>query len=253
MLKRERIQLILSLVEKQGTISVTELEALLDVSAITIRRDINELSQKKLLKRTHGGAISNSNQKHQHLNYSERKEIHLAEKMKIAKEAASFIKENDTVFLGPGTTIELIINYILVPNIQLVTSSYGVFQQIIQLDQRFPVILVGGNYHRESFSFNGPLSDNLVSKLHFDKAFIGAIGVVDGCLTNNSLDAGVLQSLVLSRSTERFLLADSEKFHEKGFYSFYELQSDDYLITDASLDDSLAKKYKKMVQLHLVT
>lgn len=252
MLKRDRIQLILSLVEKQGSITVSELEGILDVSAITVRRDIKELHQKQLLQRTHGGAISNTNLKNQNLNYSERKEIHLAEKIKIAAAAAAFIKENDVIFLGPGTTIELIANYILIPNIQIVTSSYGVFNQLTQLKQRLPVILIGGNYHHESLSFNGPLSDNMVNQLHFDKAFIGANGISDGELTNNNLNAGGLQSLVMNRSTENFIVSDSHKFNNKSFFSFYKLQPTDHLITNASLEPSLIRKYQKITQLHLV-
>lgn len=103
MLKRERLDQIMIAVTKQGYVSVADLAKALNVSEMTIRRDLDELSKSGKVIRLHGGvqAISSQNQIEQ--NFQEKREIHIQEKQEIAKVAASLVNDNETNHLcRPG-------------------------------------------------------------------------------------------------------------------------------------------------------
>lgn len=251
MLKSDRMHFILSLVNKKGSISVTELEKELNVSVMTVRRDLDNLDKEGLLVRTHGGATSVDFIANNHMSYTENKEIHLPEKKQVAKLAAKKILANDIVFLGPGTTIELIVDYITVPNVQIVTSSYSVFKKLVESDNDYDVISIGGKFDKRSNSFSGALSSDMISKLQFTKAFIGINGVHDFSVTTLNIDGGELQSKALSNSQERYIVADKFKFKQNALFDFYTLQKGDTFITNHSLDEETIERYQEVVDFDL--
>lgn len=248
MKKKERLQLILSLINHHGEISVHELEQELNVSTMTIRRDLDTLDEQKMIKRIHGGAMSLTFGQTKQLDYSKRMEIHLSEKLAVAQAAAKQIQDNDIVFLGPGTTIELIVDFIQAKDIQIVTSSATVFERIKKLQQPFQIILTGGIFNDETGSFGGPLAYSVIEKLQFDKTFISVNGIRDGSVSNCNMEASELQHMALKNSTKRFIVADMHKFNKRAFFDFYTLQKEDFLVTNHELPDSTKKEYDKKIR-----
>lgn len=127
MLKNERFKKILELIEIEGIITVKDIMNNLKVSDMTVRRDLSELDSLGKLKRIHGGAQSLSRYKTEELSHLEKKDININEKKEAAQFAVQFIQKNDTIFLGPGTTIELLAAHIHSPDIRIVTNSLPVF------------------------------------------------------------------------------------------------------------------------------
>lgn len=247
MLKSERHHFILALVNEKGTISVTDLEKQLQVSTMTIRRDLDGLDKQGLLIRTHGGATSNDFYSNNPLTYDENREIHLAEKKAVAKAAANKIVSGDIIFMGPGTTIELMIDYITTSNIQIVTSSYTVFKRIIESSKDLEVILVGGKFEKKANCFSGTLSTEMVSKLHFSKSFIGINGINGLSVTTFNIDSGNLQNVAMQNSDHRFIVADKYKFAKQALFDFYTIQPEDICITNSSLSSNTKKEYEKSI------
>ncbi|HGW6209981.1 TPA: DeoR/GlpR family DNA-binding transcription regulator [Enterococcus faecalis] len=253
MKKRDRLQLIATLINDRGEVSVTELENELRVSQMTIRRDLDTLDERGLIIRTHGGATSLTFGQNRQLDYSQRMELHLKEKLAVAKAAATQIQDNDIIFLGPGTTIELMVDFITAQNVQIVTSSNTVFDHIRKIDRRFRVIITGGIYDPDTGSFNGPLSYATVAKLQFDKAFIGVNGINNFSVSNYNIEAGELQNMVLLNSSKRFIVSDMHKFNTRAFFDFYTLQPGDYIVTNNQLTDSVKKEYAKLINFVFTT
>lgn len=110
-MKDQRIEVILSKVKEKGIVSTLELTEELNVTEMTIRRDLKYLEDKKLLIRIHGGAKSIKKIQQEKL-YDDRKVKYMKEKEHIAKIAASYIQDGETVFIAPGTTTERIPEFI---------------------------------------------------------------------------------------------------------------------------------------------
>ena len=109
MLKEQRHEGILNLVNENIIMKVSDLTDLLNVSDMTIRRDLMELEQKGLLTRIHGGARSNSDAEDLlERSHSEKQKINIDNKLEVAQKIVECIEDNDVIFLGPGTTIELV-------------------------------------------------------------------------------------------------------------------------------------------------
>ena len=112
MLKKARLINILDLVNRNGIITSTSLANTLGVSDMTIRRDLDELEKNSRLIRIHGGAESLSYNIKNEIDHEEKQTIHRSEKLEAAEIAASLIEESDSIFLGSGSTIELMAQFI---------------------------------------------------------------------------------------------------------------------------------------------
>ncbi|SUL37464.1 lactose phosphotransferase system repressor [Staphylococcus aureus] len=117
--KHERLDEIAKLVNKKGTIRTNEIVEGLNVSDMTVRRDLIELENKGILTKIHGGARSNSTFQYKEISHKEKHTRQIAEKRFIAKKAASLIEDGDTLFFGPGTTVELLAEEVIIIRSQL--------------------------------------------------------------------------------------------------------------------------------------
>lgn len=138
MLKKERLFTIVEMVNKKGILTVNEIINQLDVSDMTVRRDLDELEKSGKLLRIHGGAQSLSYTLDQELSHTEKATLQIQEKKEIAAAAASLIHEGETIFLGPGTTIELLATHLLNKKIRIITNNYPVLIFLRkQMDRKF--------------------------------------------------------------------------------------------------------------------
>lgn len=250
MLKRERLARISQAVEEKGTISVSEIVEKLQISDMTARRDLDELEKAGKLIRFHGGAQSIHHSLDHELTHLEKSTRNLKEKTAIARYAADLVKEGETIFLGPGTTIELLARFLEVRerSLHVVTTSYPVFELLSRTapDQ---VILVGGQYRSCTGSFVGPLCNEILLKLKFQKAFFSCNGIAGSELTTSSLEEGENQKIALNRSKSRYLLADHEKFSREDFYVYYSLYNLDLVITDDQIPEKTLDHYREFCRI----
>ena len=127
MLKKERLVRITQMVNQKGIISINEIMEQLEISDMTARRDLDELEKSGKLLRVHGGAQSLSFSMDHERSHLEKSSVQIEEKTRIAHKAASLIQEGETIFLGPGTTIQLLAEQLCGRNIRVVTNSLAVF------------------------------------------------------------------------------------------------------------------------------
>ncbi|MGD9316926.1 MAG: DeoR/GlpR family DNA-binding transcription regulator, partial [Anaerolineae bacterium] len=101
---QERLDQIVTLLQKEGRVSVTDLSDHFGVSAVTIRNDLSSLQQRGLLVRTHGGAVTRPDLSMEPPAFSLRRELHLAEKQRIGRAAAALVRDGDSIALDASTT-----------------------------------------------------------------------------------------------------------------------------------------------------
>lgn len=248
-LKKERLRTISDMVEKRGIVTVADMMNELDVSDMTVRRDLDELEAAGHLVRVHGGAQSISYSETKELSHLEKKEIHIHEKKEVARIAASFIEEGDTVFLGPGTTIELMADYLNVSYLRVVTNSLPVFEKIQTNHLADELYLIGGSYRERTGAFVGSIANETIQRLKVTKAFIGVNGIHNNHVFTSNIEEGKSQKLALDNAHKKIIVSDHHKLNREDFYSFYELTEADYLITDTQVTNELKKYYSQYVKI----
>lgn len=239
MIKAERQSRIQALLEAKSAVSVKEIAETLNVSDMTVRRDLEELSSAGVLERVHGGARRASDVSGTVLpreySHSEKRLRNTDAKAEIAQTAVGLIEECRTIFLGAGTTIEQMVALLPLRRLRIVTNSLSVFNLLENRDD-YELCLVGGIYRRRTAAFVGPLAEEAVDSLGIDVAFIGVNGIIDGSVSTSNMDEGKFQKLVLNKAHRRYLVADKSKLGKRDFYSFYNLRDATALVTERALD-----------------
>lgn len=250
MIKERRHRMILQLLDEKNAVKVSDLVETLNVTDMTIRRDLQELEDENLLIRTHGGARKTENQTlpFLELSHQTKREINPDEKNEIAQLIASNIHDNETVFLGSGSTIELVYDYLALNHAKIITNSIYVFDKF-KYDERYELILTGGAYRSKTGSFTGTIANDFISTINVEKSFIGVNALNEYSLYNANEDEGVIQRSILKNSRKKYVIADFEKFDKMDFYQFYDLRDIDYLITDSKVPQETKDKYSKWVQI----
>lgn len=259
MLKEERYSIILDLLNKKGIIKVSDLTEAINVTEVTVRRDLQELDKKGLLKRVRGGAKlntninieeeSNNNQRHKELSHNEKQNINIESKRYIAKKIAEHINDGDSIFLGCGTTIELVYDYITSNHLKIVTNSIHIFNKFNE-NPHYELILVGGSYRSRTGAFVGSIANDTINKMNIQKSFIGVNGIYDNFIYNCNEDEGMIQSALLNHSSEKYIVADSSKLNKRDFYQFYKLENITAIITDNNISKENINKYSKYTNIY---
>lgn len=248
MLKEERFQVIVEMLQKENIISISGIRKVLNVTEMTVRRDLKALEERGLLIRVHGGAKKKDNTLSQELTHTEKRHIHIDEKKHIAEIAGKMVEENDIIYIGPGTTCEMIYDYINVSYAKIITNSMPVFSKFKD-DSRFELILIGGRFRPRTDVFAGSFTNELLQKIRVRKAFVGVNGIFNDNITTSNEEEGVCQRIILDNAVERYILCDRSKLGVQDFYRFYSLKDATAMITDETIDTETKKKYEAMVKI----
>lgn len=248
MLKVDRHIYILKELNKKHFVKVANLAKAMKVAEMTIRRDLKELEDHGQLSRVHGGAKVTAKAFFQEDNYNKKLSINIDEKREIAKKAADTIKNNETIFIGPGSTTNHLYEFIKDKNINIVTNSITIFDQFKEV-KNCDLIFIGGRYRAKTKGFVGYFTQETLSKISVNKAFIGVNGIDFDSITISDEEEGKCNEIILNNATETYVLADSSKFFTHAFYSFYKLINITAIISDSKVNDELKEQYKKIVKI----
>ena len=236
-----RKKAIISAVEVQGTVKVSELAKLLEVTEATIRRDLNQLEREGLVKRVHGGGISARGRSYEPT-LTLRSTVHAEEKQRIARIAAELVTEGDFVALDVGsTTFELARCLVGRRNLTIITPSLLIANVVVnQPDIR--LIIPGGIVRPGETSMIGELSHRAFEIFLTDRLFLG-VGGIDARmgLTEYNWDDTLIKQAMLKSTKQVIVLADASKFNRIATVKIDKLQIIDILVTDQSPPASLGE------------
>ena len=247
MLKEERQKIILDKLEENNIIQVSQMTELLNVTEMTIRRDLKELEKKELLIRIHGGASKIEKTQPKEFSNEEKLLKNKDLKIEIAGKIGQILMPEQNIYLGAGTTMEYVSEFIGDKKLNIFTNSLYLFNKLVFLDN-VNIKLIGGEFRKVTGAFVGALSLDLVSKMRFNQAFIGVNGVNNGKAYTYSPEEGILQKEILNNSFDRYLVADSTKLGYEDLYHFYNLE-DARFITDSKITDKQIEDIEKYTEL----
>jgi DeoR family transcriptional regulator of aga operon len=238
----ERHQYILNQIQQKGHVNVLDLCAELEVSSVTIRKDLKLLEDKNFLFRTHGGAT-------QHNPYAtdrpvnEKEKLQSSEKLRIGAAAARLIQPDDSILIASGTTVLALARSIQpVGNLTVITSALNVALELIQ-HQNIEVLQLGGIVRKSSSSVIGPYVESILADFFCSKFFLGVDGIdLEFGLTTTSAMEAHLNRQMMAVSQKTILIADSTKFGKRGFGKICGMDEIDEVISDNGLAPHLVEQ-----------
>lgn len=209
----ERQKQILSLLSRQGRLSVAQIVEQFSISEATARRDLESLASEGKVQRVHGGAIA-VEQAPPELPILERENEQADEKSRIGRATAELIADKETVFLGSGTTVlEVARNLRSRKNLTVITNSLPVLNVLAGVEG-VTVISLGGMLRDSELSFIGHITEQALAELRADKVIIGARAVsLEHGLTNDYLPETQTDRAILKVGREVILVADYSKIN----------------------------------------
>lgn len=244
LLVEERRAQILHLLQKQGQVRVRELSLLFHTSEVTIRNDLNELHQRGLLHRSHGGAMTPGNPIAES-SLKDRFGTHTDEKRRIGLAAAAMVNEGETIILDSGTTTQEIAKNIRgKQNLQIITNGVNVAMELLGV-RGIQLIIAGGTLRDDSLSIVGHYAEEMLEQFSADKLFLGAAAcdLTFGICTPNMAEARVNQAMVRI-AQQKILVADSSKFMRRSLCRIVALSEIDIIVTDTGLPDETQEQIR---------
>ena len=233
---------ILEILARDGFVDVGHLKRLLDCSEATVRRDLAHLQQAGYLRRTRGGAVSNSMRE---LPFRAKLGTMAEAKQRIAQEAAGSVGEGQAIGFTGGTTTQQVARKLASrTGLTAVTNSLTVAMELADSDTR--VIVTGGELRWQTYELVGPLAEPVASQIHLDLMFVGVDGLsLDGGLTtHNPMEAGINRVLI-DCSNEVTIVADHTKLGREAFAQIAPVDVVSTLITDAEAAEEQTTEFEK--------
>ncbi|MFZ7132760.1 MAG: DeoR/GlpR family DNA-binding transcription regulator [Eubacteriales bacterium] len=245
MFNEERKQKIIELLQKNNKVTVAELSKIFKVSSATIRNDLRELSDLQLLRRTHGGALSNAKVGID-VDPIENKIKNVEEKTAISNKAIELIEDGDTIIIDSGTTILHLTDLLHVKkNLTVVTNDLLIANKLEEFEN-INTIIIGGMIRKSYHCSVGALGLDMLSNFVVDKAFMctNAISPFKGA-SSPDVNQAEIKKKMISISDKTIFLCDSSKIGKNLFINFAKIDEIDTIVTDSGIDAKMVEYFKE--------
>lgn len=227
---------MLEYVIENERVDVSDLAGMFAVSPVTVRKDLDLLEKRGLIRREHGYAVAiSSDDLHSRLAF------HYDIKRRIAECAAQLVPNGSTVIIESGSCCALLADALgrTKRGVTIITNSAFIAEYVRSLSG-VSVVLLGGDYQAEAQVTVGPLVEECLQNFHVDKLFVGVDGytIEDGFTGRNHLRAAVVKAME-KRADEVVVLTESLKFPRQGAVPLLPVGAVSQLVTDTGLTKSM--------------
>ena len=242
-----RQSMIVELIKRDGLVTVESLSKKLDVSVITIRRDLSVLEDTGVLERTHGGAVFTKPIERE-FNYSEKDRLNKEEKERIGQVAAALVEDGDTLFVNSGSTTYQVIRFLegkkdlhIITNNAAAVADFGGRPGI-------ELILTGGVFRHQSNCLIGDFAINTVNMVIASKIIMGVDGMSfkEGLTSPVYQEAGITKAMIDRTQGPIICVADSTKIGQVTNFVTAPLSVVDILVTDKLFNENLRSKMEEL-------
>lgn len=234
----ERERKILEKLDRDGYVKTGELSKELSCAEITLRRDLNDLDRRGLLKRIHGGAVKTGSN-FVHNNVKEALYRNLYEKMKIAKIAYNCIGDGETILIDDASTCIHMASMItgnMEKHLKIITNSIILAEKLLDYSH-VELTLIGGSVARNLAATEGAMAFSQLGQLSADKAFIGVNGIdLEEGITLTGYPQLKIKQKMMEVSRETYILADSSKFGQTYMSFLCPIDRPVAIVTDPKAD-----------------
>ncbi|WP_282696594.1 DeoR/GlpR family DNA-binding transcription regulator [Streptomyces sp. CC208A] len=256
MSKGERWHALLEMLAAEGRLDVEETAAALDVSSATIRRDLDELAEQRMLVRTRGGAVAHGVSYELPLRYKSSR--HATEKQRIAAAAVELVGDGDVVGLNGGTTTTEVARALSLraaggrrgapatdgtaPVFTVVTNALNIAGELAVRPQ-VKLVVTGGVARPQTYELVGPLTAGVLNEVVLDVAVLGVDGLDPrlGVMTRQEDEASISR-LFAERAQRVVVVTDSSKLGKRAFARICGLDAVDVVVTDSAAPADLVAR-----------
>ena len=234
----ERHSIILELLREFGKVDVADLSSKLKVSAVTIRKDLDLLEEKKLLYRTHGGAIL-ADPYIATRKVSEKEKLGPEVKRRIVLKAVELLSPQDALIIASGTTVQAFARCIENMKLTVITSAMNVAMELLDKPD-IEIIQLGGIIRHSSASAVSEYAIRMLDNFSCSKLFLGVDGIdPEYGLSTTHIQEACLNQAMIAAATKTIVLADSSKFGRRGFSKICNMSDIDWVITDSGISPKM--------------
>jgi DeoR/GlpR family transcriptional regulator of sugar metabolism len=244
MMAEERRTQILQIVRAEGRARVNELANRFSSSAVTIRNDLNELHQRGLVLRSHGGAVLPDTILRESPVH-ERLKTHAEEKRRIGAIAATLINDGETIILDSGTTtLEIARQIKNKQGLQVITNGVNIAAELLDA-REVQTFIVGGTLRVDSASIVGRSTEEMFEQFSADKLFLSGAGCdPDFGVSGANLEETMVNRAMVRIAREIILVADASKFSKRSMVRIAPFSEIDTVISDTGLREEMQEKVR---------
>lgn len=234
------------LLQDQGHVSVSSLSNDLDVSEVTIRKDLRFLEERQLLVRTHGGAVQLNHYVYD-LPFEEKTTRHSTEKQRIGRAAAALVEDGDTIILDSGsTTLQVARMLVEKKDLTVATASIHIALELLR-NAATDVLMLGGIVRSNSASVVGAYAEEILRDHAFLKLFLAGDGFdIDyGVTTTKTMEAH-LNRVMIEAAQHTVAVIDSSKIGRRGLSRICGVESINTLVIDEGISDEAVIRLEEM-------
>ncbi|MBD9369760.1 transcriptional repressor AgaR [Xanthomonas sp. XNM01] len=244
---QRRLQ-ISELVRQHGSVQVATLADRFGVSVQTVRKDLRYLAERGVMARAYGGAIDSSvvGGPVAEPAYEAKRTVHLDEKRRIGRRAATLVKAGDIIAIDSGTTAIQLAEAL--PNIEVtvVTNDFGVLTALTP-KSNIHIVMLGGELRRKNMAFYGGLTVDALDALHVDVVFLGVDGFdLERGITTHHEPEAMLNRKMVEAARKVVAITDSSKFGRICLHRIIPVSGLDALITDNGTPDELREAVRQL-------
>lgn len=232
---------ILEMVHKAGDVKVEDICSMLDVSPLTIRRDLQYLEDEQLLERYYGGArikgMGIVNELYDDVSIY---------RQKIAKYAASLVEDGDIIFINTSATALGMLPYITAKSVTVVTNNGNAIN--MPHSPEVTVILTGGELRHIKGTMVGEFTLDSINKVKARKTFVGCSGLssISGMTTDILNEVKINETMIQRRMECSYILSDYEKIGKNCSFVSCPIEEVTDVITDEKADPEEIRKFKSL-------
>lgn len=242
-----RENMIIDYINNHGSASVAELSSYVQMSEITVRRDLERLEEKKAIIRYHGGArkIANAEGDSPIAEFGEKEVEMRDEKMRIGRKACEFVQDDDIVFMNSGTTVLNFLKGLNKKNVTVVTNNTAALE--CELNPEIDILILGGTYYNRTRSVGGEFTCNQIMGIYSTCTVLGvnALDLENGMTTNVYQESTINKSMINHTKGKVILLADSSKMGKLSNYVSAPLSNIHIIITDSQCPESYIQGFRE--------
>ena len=234
MIKYQRQEEILKVLETERAVKIRELTQALYVSEATIRRDLNALEKNGIVKRVFGGVVLTKYlNENLPLDLRERENHDLKEI--VANKAAGFLRDGISIIMDGSSTVKMLLPHLnAFKNLMIVTNSLDVINSIH--NPQIKILCTGGHFHSKNQVFFGHLAEDMLKGIHVDMLFFSSQGYSDsGEMTDSSEAESSIRRVMISRADTKVFLCDHTKLGKSYTFSVCSKSDVNHIVCDIEL------------------
>jgi len=248
-LSAQRKARIVQQLQEHGFVEISELSATLGVDRSTVRRDLQELASRGLVRRTRGGALPGPASGLEDIPYEVKRIEHTPEKQAIGRAAAARVQKGEAVLLDSGsTTYQVALALRRHQDISVVTNDLNVAMCLAEAPG-IRLVVTGGILLESVYTLVGPRTVQELRELNVDRAFLGADAIHHKSgITNVTFVEVEVKQAMIAAAREVVVTADASKFEHRALAKVCDLDAIDLILTDDGLDASVQELYGDRVE-----